>query len=151
MAHPYGTQAELENRLGPDLRRRLSEREGGNVANVLAAAREDADRLIDAALGQRYSVPFESAPDTPDVINTLSNMLAAANLLLWKFPQSELRTELEKKAAEILEALRTGDSEVGGSAVPVPSTSGASGLAYSGAEPVFAGLTSQGRDRTGGW
>ncbi|MBN1515519.1 DUF1320 domain-containing protein [Candidatus Sumerlaeota bacterium] len=60
----YSSQAELEKRIGAARLARLADLDGDGSADadVLTAALERADGVIDLHLRGRYTVPFETAP-----------------------------------------------------------------------------------------
>ncbi|MCX8036173.1 MAG: DUF1320 domain-containing protein [Candidatus Sumerlaeia bacterium] len=76
----YCTQADLEQRLDPQVLRALADDDQDGLADtaVIGAAIADAGALIDARLHARYSVPFDPAPE---IIRAVAAALAIYLLL----------------------------------------------------------------------
>jgi phage gp36-like protein len=157
MAHPYGTRAGLEKFLGATLTTALATLPGSEADDVIDQAREDADNEIDAALAQRYEVPFAAVtdvPPTPGIIQTISNNLTAANVFEKRHPNGTLENTYREKAETLLARLLDGTYEVPGAA-KVSATAGSVGIrhAVAGEGPVFAGYDPDydDTDRMSGW
>lgn len=151
MAHPYGTDANMETLLGEARFDALCLMTGSQTPEaVYAQSREDADGEIDAALAQAYSVPFSTVPG---LITTISNNLTAAYLYRKRHPQGEDYKTYRDEAEQLLERILAGTYELPG-ATKVPANEGAMGVArleVDGAEPMFAGTDENGDDRMQDW
>lgn len=158
MAHPYGSQSQLETLLGRELVNKLLQLEGSNATTVYSRAREDADAWLDAKLAQAYVVPFAAYNDvtpTPPIVNTLSNYRAAVNILATRFPLSAKLKHYQAELKEMLKDLLSGDAEIP-SATKVAANAGRTGIKYEARDTEFGmerdtdtadeGLS----DRTGG-
>jgi phage gp36-like protein len=149
MAHPYTSDAQIENHMGTDLQVALATLDSTTDAvDVLADAREDAENEIDAALAQVYTVPFATTPSTPGVVVTMAKALTAHYLLLKRHPK--LAKGYRENADRLLERLLSGDYEIPGAA-RVDASEGTVGIAVSATEPAFVGLDDDGEDRMGDW
>lgn len=131
----YITQAELEDRIGPDVVLQLADRDRDGVADAaaVAAAIADADAEVNSYLAPMYSLPLASAPD---VVKRLSAMIARYNLWRRNLPADHPAYIAYVDALKTLQAIASG-------AVSLPLGSGASvaatggGVAYSTPTAVF--------------
>jgi phage gp36-like protein len=154
MAHPYGNETGLGKFLGVSLTTALASLSGSVAAEVIAQAREDADNEIDAALAQKYTVPFDTYPETPGIIQTVSNNLTAANIFEKRHANGVNESTYREKAETLLARLIDGTYEVPGAA-KVSATAGSVGIRHTvdSTGPVFAGYDPDydDVDRMGGW
>lgn len=161
----YGTEEQLEEFLGEDLAVALATFAGDGTddptpSEVIAKARTDADGEIDAALARRYAVPFvdiADSPATPQIIQTISDNLTAANLFKKRHAAGVDYETYREEAEQLLGRIQRGIYDVPGAA------EADSGDALAGIvtvhtdfstetiEPTFAGRDSDGDDRMKLW
>lgn len=137
MAHPYGTEAMLQNTIGTTREGAVIALAGATAASVLTQHREDADAEIDAALCQAYEVPFTGGATQP-VVARLSNLLTAANLLEVNRATSKLAELFRKRAETMLARILDGTYEIPG-ATKATATTGRLTIDFSAQEPIASG------------
>jgi uncharacterized protein YlxW (UPF0749 family) len=155
MAHPYGSNTTIEETIGKDLQDALATLDATiTEANALAKAREDADNEVDAALAQRYEVPFAAitaTPATPGVVTTISDYLTAAILYEKRHPGSPFATSYRASADRLLARIVDRTYAVPG-ATEVDADEATIGMSRnSNIEPTFAGYDSDNDDRMRDW
>lgn len=113
----YGNSTTLGNTMGATWVSNLTSLPGSTAGDVQAQARADADNEIDAALADRYSVPFAAIGDatpTPQVIQTVSNILTVYYLVIRRQAQGVSAEEYRDLADRWLSRLRSGEYSVPG-------------------------------------
>jgi phage gp36-like protein len=95
MAHPYTTRAIVQQTSGDPARvADLLDRNRDGAEDTVAATASIATsiaiacELVDARLGQRFSIPFASLTDTPALVTRIASMLALAHLYSLVDPES---------------------------------------------------------------
>ena len=146
----YTTEARITDLIGADLTAAIRTASEGpiNLADYIA----DADAEIDGRLRQRYVTPFAQltdTPATPALISTVSRYLVAASLFARHRPEQPHALYFRAKADEILVGLLSGDFEI--DANQQGSAAQRRGFLVKRSDPVFAGVNSQGAQRTKGW
>jgi phage gp36-like protein len=115
MAHPYTTRAIIQQTSGDparvaDLLDRNRDGAEDTVASTasIATAIALACELIDARLGQRYTLPFASLTDTPALVTRIASMLALAHLYALVDPDSADRKMWMESAEALLKGILDG-------------------------------------------
>lgn len=94
MAHPYTTRAIIQQTSGDPARvADLLDRNGDGAEDTIAAT-SSADtsiavacELVDARLGQRYTLPFASLTSTPALVTRIASMLSLWHLYSLRDPE----------------------------------------------------------------
>jgi phage gp36-like protein len=135
---------------GEDLIETLADfdQSGTQDTNVISEAIERSDSKIDAWLGKRFVVPFDTVPE---MISIISDHLTAYDLISQRHPDSEEAKFHLAEAMMYLEKLATGEmyldsptitSGTGSTSLMVPSDL---------PDPVFVGVDDDDVDRMSGW
>jgi phage gp36-like protein len=115
MAHPYTTRAIVQQTSGNPQRVAdlLDHDDDGTEDTVASTASIDtaialACEMIDARLGQRYTLPFASLTSTPALITRIASMLALAHLYALKDPDGADRKMWLESAEALLKGILDG-------------------------------------------
>lgn len=158
----YGNETTLSTLLGERLMETLATLTAGSVGSdtsatvseVITAARAAADAEIDAAVSRRYPSGFadiDATPDTPDLIQRVSNLLTASNLLITRHAGTDEQVAYRDEAERILLRIAKGDYVLAG-ITEADHDSGSAGVRRSVyAVPKFSGLDDDDDDRMDVW
>lgn len=149
MAHPYDERTSFDLFLGAAAVAKFLDLDGNGTedAGLYDQVREDADRVIDARLAAKYSVPFGTVPS---LVRTISNHVTAALLLSKRHPTSPDAEYYMGLANELMDGLLTGKYQLPGATL-ASAGAGEVGLAYApSTDPVF-GLDDDDEDKTAEW
>jgi hypothetical protein len=155
MANVYTTSSALSNKVGAARLAALQDRDGdGSVdANVLTEAIEEAGRLINMRLRQRYgsAVPFAQITDDPATPEEIQEI--AARLVLWQLydffePNGRDSGAQFKLADASLTGLADGTFDI--DVARAGASEGRYIAVYEAADPTISGVDSSDQDRLTG-
>lgn len=153
MASPYTTKTAIGNLLGVEVRDMLADfdEDGAADAGIVDDAITRGDRKIDAMLGRRYVVPFDSLPDTPGLVQTASAHLAAVELFAQSHSDGIDLDYHRREARELLEGILSGKYALPGATL-LPADERVGLFLVDAAAPVFGGIDPDtGDSNMGAW
>lgn len=151
MAQPYGTEQNLADTIGTDLKTAVSTLSGSTASEIYTRARKFADTEIDMALGNQWDITsFSSSIES---INMLSDLLTAYHLFARRHVAGQDAQAYRDQADLLLARIQSGEYDLDG-ATRVAATNANVGMSYAVDDtgPAFSGYDPDTEaDRSGDW